>query len=297
MERNSILLTGFHDSAQNHHNHYTGSSPSAANILALRSDHLRHASWQELLTSPAQGSHILQIYDNDDFVASGVAHFAAEGLRRGEAVILTGTEAHLRAVRRELQAKDVDYEAALGRGQLSLHDVRRNVEAVIRGGMPDAARFEAMAAAALEKARAGGRFSGLRWWGETGNLLLQQGYAKAALALEDLGTAAGLRHGAAMLCSFLFDRFDPRGYDGLLKETCCKHSHVIPTDDYVRYRLAVNRAIAEIVGEIKGPLLQSLLSWKGLACDLPSSQALLFWIRETLPDQFHSVLARVKAYA
>jgi len=72
---------------------------------------------------------------------------------------------------------------------------------------------------------------------------------------------------------------------------------VIPADDYVRYRLAVNRAIAEILGEIKGPLLQSLLSWKGLACDLPSSQALLFWIRETLPDQFHSVLARVKAYA
>ena len=43
--------------------------------------------------------------------------------------------------------------------------------------------------------------------------------------------------------------------------------------------------------------LKSLLSWKGLACDLPSSQALLFWVRETLPDQFHSVLARVKAYA
>ena len=53
----------------------------------------------------------------------------------------------------------------------------------------------------------------------------------------------------------------------------------------------------EILGEIKGPLLQSLLSWKGLACDLPSSQALLFWVRETLPDQFHSVLARVKVYA
>jgi hypothetical protein len=24
---------------------------------------------------------------------------------------------------------------------------------------------------------------------------------------------------------------------------------------------------------------------------------MLFWVRETMPDQFHSVLARVKAYA
>jgi len=154
-----------------------------------------------------------------------------------------------------------------------------------------------MSAAALKKARAGGRFSGLRWWGEISNFLLQQGNPRAALALEDLGAVAARSHGASMLCSFLLDRFDPLGYDGILKDVCCRHSHVIPADDYVRYRLAVNRAIAEILGEIKGPLLQSLLSWNGPPCDLPSSQALLFWIRETLPDQFHPVLARVKVYA
>ena len=39
-----------------------------------------------------------------------------------------------------------------------------------------------------------------------------------------------------------------------------------------------------------------LLSWKGLGCDLPSSQALLFWIREAMPEQFQAVLSRVKAH-
>jgi len=263
----------------------------------LRRDPPRHASWRELLAAPAAPSHILQIYDNDAFVASGVALFAAEGLVRGEAVLLTGTEVHLRAVRRELLAKDVDYDAAVGRGQLSTHDVRRTVEAVLTGGLPDAARYETLTDAAFEKVRAGGRFSGLRWWGESPSFLHQQGNTRAALAWEELGTAAARKHDAAVLCSFQCDRFDPRGYDGILLDMCCRHSHVIPAEDYVRYRLAVNRAIAEILGEIRGPLLQSLLSWKGLACDLPSSQALLFWIRETLPDQFHSVLARVKAYA
>jgi hypothetical protein len=45
---------------------------------------------------------------------------------------------------------------------------------------------------------------------------------------------------------------------------------------------------------MQGSLLQSLASWKGLACELPSSQALLFWLRETLPEQFAAVLARAR---
>ena len=74
------------------------------------------------------------------------------------------------------------------------------------------------------------------------------------------------------------------------------HSHVIPAEDYARHRQAVNRAIAEVVGDIKGTLLQSLNSWRGLACDLPSSQAVLFWLRETLPEKFEAVLVRARAY-
>jgi len=261
----------------------------------LQKDHLGHASWQELVTTPAPASHIVQIFDSDDFLASAVALFAAEGLQRGEAVLLTGSEAHLRALRRELLEKGVDHDAALRSGQLSTHDVQRSAEAVLSSGRPDAALYDAIAGAALEKARAG--FQGVRWWGETSNFLHLKGRPKDAVAIEELGGATARKYGVVILCSFLYDRFDPRGYDGILKEVCCKHTHVIPTQDYVRHRLAVNRAIAEIIGEIKGPLLQSLLSWKGLACDLPSSQALLFWVREALPEQFQSVLARAKAYA
>ena len=245
--------------------------------------------------SPRPSSHVLQICDKVDFLASGVALFAAEGLQRGEAVLLTGTEEHLQAVRRALGAKNVSYEAAVRRGQLFASDVQRAVEAVLSGGMPDAGAFDAMAGAALAKARAG--YPAVRWWGESGSFLYLQGHTKAAVALEELGTAAAHKYGATILCSFFCDRFDPSGYDGILRDMCCAHTHVIPAEDYVRHRLAVNRAIAEIIGEIKGPLLQSLLSWNGLSCDLPTSQALLFWVRETLPEQFQPVLARAKAYA
>lgn len=262
----------------------------------MQQGNMRHASWRELLAAPAPASHIVQIYDSDDFLAAGVALFAAEGLRRGEAVLLTGTQHHLRGVRRALGSSGIDTDAAIQEGRLSVSDVHASVQAVLVDGMPDPERFQTAAGDALGKACADPRFSGARWWGEMSNVLYQGGDEKGSLLAEELGDAAAKKHGFTLFCSFLCDRFDPGSYDGMLQHVCGKHSHVIPAEDYVRHRLAVNRAIAEVVGEIKGPLLQSLLSWKGLSCDLPSSQALLFWICETLPEHFEKVLSRAKAY-
>jgi hypothetical protein len=241
-------------------------------------------------------THILQIYDSDDFLAAGVAFFAAEGLRRGEAVLLTGTQAHLRGIQLALASRDVDVDAVVRDGRLRVSDVRQGVAAVMSGDMPNPALFRAVAGDALERARADSRFTGVRWWGEMSNILHQQGNRRAAMAAEGLGDAAAKKYGISLFCSFLYDKFDPRGYDGVLRDVCGEHSHVIPAEDYVRHRLAVNRAIAEVIGEAKGPALQSLLSWKGLSCDLPSSQAVLFWIREAMPEHFLDVLSRVKAY-
>ncbi|HWD22026.1 MAG TPA: MEDS domain-containing protein [Burkholderiales bacterium] len=262
----------------------------------MQESKMRHASWRELLASPPPTSHIVQIYDSENFVVGGVAAFAAEGLRRGEAVILTGTQAHLRGVEQALAAGGIDAEAAKSRGQLSLSDVDEAVRAVLVEGALDAERFQARVDDALARACADPRFSGVRWWGEMSNVLHQRGNDEDALRAEDLADAAAKSRGVTVFCSYLFDRFDPRSYDGMLRHVCGKHSHVIPAEDYVRHRLAVNRAIAEVVGDIKGPLLQSLLSWKGLACDLPSSQALLFWVRDALPEHFQDILSRARTY-
>ena len=255
----------------------------------------RHASWQDLLGSPERPAHIVQIYESDDFLASGVALFAAEGLRRGEAVLLTGTQAHLSIVCDRLRAHAIDADAAAADGRLTLVDAHQAVAEVVRGGTADAGRFDAGLADVLAGAAA--RRCGVRWWGEMSNVLHQQGNTSAALECERLANAAIDKYGVTIFCSYRADKFDPAGYEALLPGVCKAHSHVIPAQDYVRHRLAVNRAIHEVVGEIKGPLLQSLVSWRGLTCDLPSSQAVLFWLRDTLPEKFREVLSRARGYA
>jgi hypothetical protein len=238
-----------------------------------------NSSWQNVLASPPRAAHILQMYDSDDFLAAAVAHFAAAGLQAEEAVLLTGTRDHLGRIERDLRAAGVDAAAAARNGQLMLSDVHESLAQVV----PNQVLSDT-------------RFTGVRWWGEVTNTLYHAGNREAGLQAEKLGDAAARKYGATVFCSFLCDKFDARGYDEVLHDLCCLHSHVIPADDYVQHRLAVNRAIADVVGDIRGTLLQSLTSWKGLGCDLPSSQELLFWVRDTLPDHFDAVLERARTY-
>jgi hypothetical protein len=255
-----------------------------------------HSSWQELVGAPAAGSHLLQLYDNEDFLAAAAGLFAAEGLARGEAIVLNGTEENVRRVCAALRSRDVDVEAALARGQIVVVPVTARAHEVSSDGPMDERRFEALTAGSVRKLAADPRFRGIRWWGETSSYLYQRGDEKAALAAEDLGNVAARKYSMPILCSFLCDRFDAALYHGMLRRMCQRHSHLIPANDYVRHRLAVNRAIAEVIGEIRGPLLQSLLTWKHADCELPSSEAVLFWLRDTLPDRLHPVLTRLQSY-
>ncbi len=254
------------------------------------------ASWKALLASPPPSSHVVQIYDRHDFLAAAVAHFTAEGLHRGEAVFLCGSGEHLRAVREQLSRSGVPVQAALRSGQLAMNGVPETLAAIAPDGPFDASLCDAVVGETLDSTLRSGRFSGLRWWGEVANTLYQRGDRQGALDAEAWADAANRRCGARLFCSFLSDGLEARSYQPGLEDMCATHSHMIPADDYVQHRVAVNQAIAEVIGEIRGGLLQSLWSWQGPRCHLPSSQALLFWVRETLPEQFEAVLARVRAY-
>ena len=254
-----------------------------------------HSSWHEILSTPAAGSHLVQFYEETDFLLHAVTHYAAEGLRRGEAVLLNGTPASTRAIVSQLKRQGVDADAAVHSGQLTPFDVKDGLGANgAHGGIDGPVLASALRDASL-KALQGGRFTGVRWWGELVNLLHHRGELDAAMEVERVAGEAARSIGSPIFCSFLADRFDAGGYDALHR-MCCAHTHAIPARDYVSHRLAVNRAIAEVVGELRGSLLQSLSIWRGPGCDQPSSQALLFWLRETLPEHFDAVLARARAY-
>jgi prepilin-type processing-associated H-X9-DG protein len=251
-------------------------------------------SWRKLLADPGEDGHIVQLYQDDDFYGEAISHFAAEGLVRGESIILVATQPHWKNISGRLHAKGFDTEALFRDGQLTLLDADATLPKFMAGTLPDGNIFKPLAKQTIARARAGGKFPRVRWWGEMVNVLYVDGNVRGSTRLEEFFDQVAHEESIPIFCSFLMDRFDPKIYEEAFGNVCRTHSHVIPCDDYVRHRLTVNRAFAEVIGNITGPQLQSLISWQGEASLMPSSQALLLWLKAHLPEHFEAVLARAR---
>jgi hypothetical protein len=251
-------------------------------------------SWRKLLAEPGEDGHIVQLYQDEDFYGEAISHFAAEGIARGESIILVATKPHWQNISHRLEGKGLDLAGLFRRGQLTLLDADDTLPKFMAGNDPDGRIFKPLAQQTIAKARAGGAYPRVRWWGEMVNVLYVNGNPRGSNRLEQLFDEVAHEESIAIFCSFHMDKFDPKIYDGAFGNVCRTHSHVIPADDYVRHRLIVNRAIADVVGELTGAQLQSFMSWKGAPSLMPSSQALLLWVREKLPEQFVQVLTRAQ---
>ena len=253
-------------------------------------------AWLPLLADPGADGHIVQLYQDPDFYGEAISHFAAEGIHRGESIILVATQPNWVNISGRLVRKGLRPDELFARGQLTLLDADATLPKFMRGNTPDGGIFKDIAGRTIEKARAGGKYPRVRWWGEMVNVLYVEGNPRGSTRLEELFDEVAHDHTIAIFCSFLMNKYNPSIYENDFLNVCRTHSHVIPTPDYDGHRDAVNHAIGEIIGEIKGPLHRSLLTWKGAPSLMPSSQAMLMWVKDAAPHKFHEVLARAQAY-
>ncbi|PYS54362.1 MAG: hypothetical protein DMG13_08350 [Acidobacteria bacterium] len=71
-------------------------------------DHELGGSWDRLVAAAGQGDHIVQLYQDQDFLNRAVCRFAGAALANGEGLILVPTLAHWSAFRPRLEAEGVD---------------------------------------------------------------------------------------------------------------------------------------------------------------------------------------------
>src|SRR3954467_14162710 len=83
---------------------------------------LDYEPWGGLLASAGPRDHIVQLYQDQQFLNRAVCRFAAAAIANGEGVILVPTRAHWEAFRPRLEAEGVDIQAAQTRGQLNVVD-------------------------------------------------------------------------------------------------------------------------------------------------------------------------------
>ena len=260
---------------------------------AMTDGHDEGEPWGGLLASAGPRDHIVQLYQDQEFLNRAVCRFAASAIANGEGVILVPTEAHWDAFRPRLEAEGVDTKAAQESGQLSVVDADELLPQFMRDAMPDAPIFLGLAADVIGRARDGGRYKRVRWWGEMVNVLWERGDVAASMELEDQFHHLAQEHEIAIFCSFVMDNFNGEVHTRMLPRLGTNHSHLIPVEDYARLERAVADALRETVGEDEARVLeQQLLARAPSPFQMPRSQALLLALRETLPGVADSVLAR-----
>ena len=249
--------------------------------------------WDGVLADAAPSDHIVQLYQDEDFLNRAVCRFAAAALANGEGIILVPTRAHWNAFRPRLEAEDVDVEAARERGQLTVVDADEFLPRFMRDAMPESPVFLGLAAEVIGQAHAGGRYQKVRWWGEMVDVLWERGDVAASMHLEDLFDQLAKRHDIAIFFSFLMDNFDGVVHARMLPKLGTNHSHLIPVEDYTRLEHAVAAALRETVGADDAHALERrLLSEYPAPLDMPRAQALLLALRQVLPTLADPVLKR-----
>jgi hypothetical protein len=251
------------------------------------------APWGGLLVNAGPRDHIVQLYQDQSFLNRAVCRFAASAIANGEGVILVPTAAHWEAFCPRLEAEGVDLEATQAAGQLTVVDADELLPQFMRDAMPDAPVFLGLAADAIDRARGGGRYPRVRWWGEMVNVLWERGDVAASMDLEDQFDRLAHEHEIAIFCSFVMDNFNGEVHSRMLPRLGQNHSHLIPVEDYARLERAVAAALRETVGADEARVLEEqLLSRYSAPFEMPRSQALLLALRDTLPLMADSVLQR-----
>jgi DNA-binding NarL/FixJ family response regulator len=249
--------------------------------------------WCDVLNEAAPRDHIVQLYQDQQFLSRAVCRFAVSAINYGEGVILVPTSAHWNALRPRLEAEGVDINAVQASGQLTVVDADQLLPGFMRNTMPDAPLFLGLAGETIAQARGGDRFTKVRWWGEMVNVLWERGDVAASMGLEDLFHKLAHDQNIAIFCSFLMDNFDGEVHARMLPRLGKNHSHLIPVEDYARLERAVAAALRETVGPVEANVIERQIFARYAApLDMPRSQAMLLALRDALPVVADRVLRR-----
>ena len=249
--------------------------------------------WDHILSHAAPRDHVVQLYQDQDFLNRAVCRFAGAALANGEGLILVPTAEHWNAFRPRLEAEGVDVKAAQKRGQLTVVDADETLPRFMGKALPEAPVFLGIAGEIIRRTRAAGSSPKVRWWGEMVNVLWERGDVAASMNLEDLFDRVAREQDIAIFCSFLMDNFDGEIHTHMLPRLGENHSHLIPVEDYARLERAVAEALRETVGADEARVLESrLLAQYEAPFNMPHAQALLLALRRALPAVAAPVLER-----
>jgi DNA-binding NarL/FixJ family response regulator len=178
--------------------------------------------------TPSPCCHELQFYSTDEVFLERSTRFIAAALNARNSVLVLATEPHLAELRRTLQENGVDVAAAAAEGRYLPLNAADALSTFMVDGLPDPTRFfesvGSVVTAALRAAK--GEPPRVMACGEMSPLLLAEGNADAAVAVERLADELGNLFGVDILCPYPASSIGRREDRQLFERICAMHSTI-----------------------------------------------------------------------
>lgn len=146
------------------------------------------------------GEHLVQVYERETVFLDSLESFVAAGLARHEAVIVIGTQDHLKVLAGRLRATGYDLDSAIAMKRYLALGLEETLQRFMRDGMPDEALFKEVIGELLLQARSNA--VRVRAFGEMVALLWEQGEYDATIRLEELWHQACEAEGLCLFCAY-----------------------------------------------------------------------------------------------
>ena len=244
-------------------------------------------NWPELVRHPGARDHMVQVYQDRDFLIDAVSLYVCAGLREGEAAIVIIRSEHRDRIVDALEREGVHPSPAL-----KLLDADATLAAFMVDGMPQWTTFHKLIGGAIAEMRL--QYPRVRAYGEMVDILWQRGDKPAAIRLEEFWNEIGKLQTFSLLCAYAMDPLRGDTYAGL--ESICRcHTHLIPARDYGELNEAVYQASLKVLDLPLAQMLLTLATNNRPPTEMPLGQAALIWLRQNMPRTADRILDEVRA--
>jgi PAS domain S-box-containing protein len=179
-------------------------------------------------------AHLVQFYEDDEFLCETVCEYASAGLATGEPVVIIATADHQQAFANALRAKSFDVDHAQVSGQLTMLDADETLAQFMRGGAPDGELFRMHVGSLVRAVRAARQERPARAYGEMVDVLWKAGNRGAAIRLEQLWNELATVEEFSLVCGYRMDGFHSAQDQADFERVCSCHSHVVPTESFAK---------------------------------------------------------------
>ena len=248
-----------------------------------------------LLDQADAEAHLVQLYGSDDrLLTKNVSRFLAEGLRRGDGLVIIASAEHTEAFASQLR-DERGYSKAVLEGRLVFLEAKATLEDLMVEGLPDANRFDTIIGGTLKQVQARAGHTGLRAYGEMVGILWQVGQYAAAARLEELWNKLLKSSHIRLFCGYPIDVFGEEFQVEKVDPLLCAHTHMLPVDEALES--ALDRAMNEVLGaRVNGLRTLMKANYRPSWGEVPRTEAIILWLRNNLPGSAGEILSLARGY-